>query len=398
METPGRKLPGPANPARGDAPHAKQRPAAPPAYRPQNPPVVLQPKAAGGPQRPPSAGQARRAPQAPPVYRPQPTPKVLQKKASPGLRAGAAVGVTPPNRRPGPVIQRATLVVQEAEHYDASILKDAKLFHQNHGTGVFYDDHARQALGDMEKKTVGDTRVDIFGHGNAGGVGDYDEDALVAQLKQLMPKLKLKEIRTIRFHSCDSAAPLSLEGASQSLKKKYEGKEGTALAERVAKKFLDENIYIEVSGFTGHTQTDLQGKSRVLKDPSKETEYRQKRDLAYGKEDWDKVSQIEDAYLHPAGDTSVEVSCGRELMLIKIGRSGKSRKEPALDALQYEVKKAGGNEWDEKALSEKARELFEDYRKFIEDELWPDRQNIDRGSQDYQDIISGAKRDPNYTY
>ena len=58
-------------------------PAAPPVYRPQPVPVVLQRKEPIG--RPPSPGAGSKVstrPAAPPVYRPQPTPKVLQAKSA----------------------------------------------------------------------------------------------------------------------------------------------------------------------------------------------------------------------------------------------------------------------------------------------------------------------------
>src|SRR4051812_47755338 len=51
---------------------------APPVYRPQPPPQVLQRKAAVNQPRP--TGQAKSSPAAPPAYRPQPVPQVLQRK------------------------------------------------------------------------------------------------------------------------------------------------------------------------------------------------------------------------------------------------------------------------------------------------------------------------------
>ena len=56
----------------------KQPPAAPPVYRPQPVPKVLQAKNAVSQQ--PRAASTPRQPIAPPVYRPQPTPQVLQQK------------------------------------------------------------------------------------------------------------------------------------------------------------------------------------------------------------------------------------------------------------------------------------------------------------------------------
>lgn len=66
----------------GYNPHARQSPrppVAPPSYRPQPLPRVLQTKKFGTPQL---MFEARKPPVAPPVYRPQPTPAVLQRKAA----------------------------------------------------------------------------------------------------------------------------------------------------------------------------------------------------------------------------------------------------------------------------------------------------------------------------
>ena len=62
------------------APHApaQRKPAAPPVYRPQPVPKVLQTKAAVN--RQPQAAPSRQTPVAPPVYRPQPAPAVMQAK------------------------------------------------------------------------------------------------------------------------------------------------------------------------------------------------------------------------------------------------------------------------------------------------------------------------------
>jgi len=94
----------------GRAPHT---PAAPPVYRPQPVPKVLQPKAA----TPQPAAQTRPAPAAPPAYRPQPTPRVLQPKQAVGQppAAGSAPRrpVAPPVYRPAPpkIVQPKTGVV-----------------------------------------------------------------------------------------------------------------------------------------------------------------------------------------------------------------------------------------------------------------------------------------------
>ena len=85
----------------------QQRPAPtpPPVYRPQPAPHVLQRKANAQPPRPPSTPPVRPA-TAPPVYRPQPTPHVLQRKAAtaqPQPPAGVPRPrpIAPPANRPG---------------------------------------------------------------------------------------------------------------------------------------------------------------------------------------------------------------------------------------------------------------------------------------------------------
>lgn len=96
--------------ARAAAPHLKGPPAAPPVYRPQPVPKVLQTKkAAAAP--PPPATHARPAPAAPPAYRPQPPARVLQPKASavrqPGACRPSSQPAAPPAHAP-----RANNIVQ----------------------------------------------------------------------------------------------------------------------------------------------------------------------------------------------------------------------------------------------------------------------------------------------
>ncbi len=57
---------------------AVQKPIAPPVYRPQPTPAVLQRKLSPAP--PPPSSMAKSTPTAPPVYSPQPVPRVLQRK------------------------------------------------------------------------------------------------------------------------------------------------------------------------------------------------------------------------------------------------------------------------------------------------------------------------------
>jgi hypothetical protein len=81
----------------------KTKTAAPPVYRPQPPPKVLQKKSVrNGPAT--SVGTKPASPAAPPVYRPQPPPKVLQRKS---VRNGPATsGATKPVRPAAPPVYR----------------------------------------------------------------------------------------------------------------------------------------------------------------------------------------------------------------------------------------------------------------------------------------------------
>lgn len=93
-----------AKPSSSSVLQMRKQPAAPPVYRPQPIPHVLQRKAAV--KQPPPIGHAKPAPAAPPVYRPQPTLKVLQAKKA---------GITPPPhaRQPG---QTTTAVSSSRAH------------------------------------------------------------------------------------------------------------------------------------------------------------------------------------------------------------------------------------------------------------------------------------------
>jgi len=79
MRKPTPPRPPPVQPKVATVLQKRKPPVAPPVYRPQPQPKVLQRKVATARQSPPT--QSKPAPVAPPVYRPQPTPAVLQKKA-----------------------------------------------------------------------------------------------------------------------------------------------------------------------------------------------------------------------------------------------------------------------------------------------------------------------------
>jgi|GEM_PF-6991482 len=92
-------------------------PIAPPAYRQQPVPKVLQTKRSSGqiPSEPVSVRASAlkagaRKPAAPPVYRPQPVPKVLQRKSA--LPAGTGVSPRPSKSSPGIPVVRPGKIVQ----------------------------------------------------------------------------------------------------------------------------------------------------------------------------------------------------------------------------------------------------------------------------------------------
>src|ERR1044072_6672713 len=82
------------------ATQAKKMPTAPPVYRPQAAPKVLQTKAATT--MPPAGATRQLTPAAPHTYQPQPTPKVLQRKAALPTQTPGLAGEHPPRAPPPP--------------------------------------------------------------------------------------------------------------------------------------------------------------------------------------------------------------------------------------------------------------------------------------------------------
>lgn len=97
--------PGVAQPKAAAAGPLKQPPTAPPVYRPQAAPKVLQRKAVGAQQQNLPA-PSRKTPAAPPVYKPQPPARVLQTKQAiveqPAVAGQRPTPVAPPVYRPEP--------------------------------------------------------------------------------------------------------------------------------------------------------------------------------------------------------------------------------------------------------------------------------------------------------
>jgi hypothetical protein len=102
----------------------KHMPAAPPVYRPQPTPKVLQRKAVGARQPTPSP-HSNHLPAAPPVYRPQPAPKVLQTKTAIASRPN---GLSRPTPVPAPTCrpQHASRIMQAKFPKGVSTLSGAQ--------------------------------------------------------------------------------------------------------------------------------------------------------------------------------------------------------------------------------------------------------------------------------
>jgi hypothetical protein len=100
----------------------RKPPTPPPVYRPQPAPKVLQRKVACLQQRQPPATQPNRAPAAPPVYRPQPSPAVLQAKQEAGKRLPA--GQLSRRSEPGKIVQPKASVIQRMSEEEYNQLNE----------------------------------------------------------------------------------------------------------------------------------------------------------------------------------------------------------------------------------------------------------------------------------
>ena len=218
----------------------------------------------------------------------------------------APVLAQPPQPVGAPIIQRATLVVNDTESKeDPEILVDAKAAHAG---GVLYDMNRGQV--EINGKKKNDTHLDVFGHGHQGEIGMYGEAQLVDEIAHLHDTLKLTELQSLTLHSCDSAVPLDTSGEKTGLKLKYSGKDGTTLAERVNQEFLKKDKFVITKGFQGPVFTDSEGETRVIKDLGQEKNYKYERNHAKGTA---AKKVVENKYLHPASEKNVEY--GREQVM-----------------------------------------------------------------------------------
>ncbi|CAG0935056.1 hypothetical protein TFLX_03880 [Thermoflexales bacterium] len=229
-----------------------------------------------------------------------------------------------------PVIQRATLVVNDIESgEDSAVLDDARAAHAG---GVLYDMNHGEVVVDEDKED--DSHLDVFGHGHAGEIGMYGEAELVKEIVDLKDTLKLTELHSLTLHSCESAVPLDTSGEKEKLKLKYTGKEGTTLAERVNQEFFKRDQFVVTKGFEGLVFTDSDGETRVIKDPGKEEEYKTRRNAAMASA---AQRDIENEYLHPASDKNVEY--GRKEVLKTLGLTEEWEGELSHAELQAEWNK-----------------------------------------------------------
>lgn len=186
-------------------------PVAPPVYRPQPTPKVLQLKKA----QPTTATTAavRKQPVAPPVYRPQPTPKVLQRKtaapppayrppATPKVlqkktdRTAAPARVSPPRVLPANsgVIQPMIAILDDN-------LNDIHIWHQVFNMLKKHPEEDVEVLEHVKEIKPGD-RLAIVGHGNEKKVGRwYSPNILANQLSKVKLPENLKRIELLACRS-----------------------------------------------------------------------------------------------------------------------------------------------------------------------------------------------------
>lgn len=167
------------------------RRAAPPVYRPNPTPTVLQAKMSAGQQ--PQTAPTNRATQAPSVYRPQPVPRVLQLKAATGQQPQTIKPSRPPAHRPTPMGLNHG-VVQRMEGPSGNSGRDAGVIwdlfsgysedRAERVTAAFLT--ANYAFGSEMKKAIRraitELKIDVAAHGkgdnNSGKQGNYEETAI----------------------------------------------------------------------------------------------------------------------------------------------------------------------------------------------------------------------------
>lgn len=189
----------------------KKPPVAPPAYRPQPTPRVLQRKLATTPQ----ASAARPAPVAPPAYRPQSTPRCLQ------LKSAAAQPTTQPVTKPAVprVVQpklttarpiatpsRGTIQRFAWALHDSRDMKRSEIVDENLRRAKSRYSHVETTI-DPEKEEPERVHLNegeaihLHAHGHDEALSGFSADSLGMQLQR---KFDIEDLagRTIVLHSC----------------------------------------------------------------------------------------------------------------------------------------------------------------------------------------------------
>jgi hypothetical protein len=172
--------------------------AAPPAYRPQPTPKVLQRKLATTPQT--IAGQ--RAPVAPPVYRPQSAPRCLQLKTAASFNSLQKPAQPRPFSTPSKgTVQRFAWAIHDSRDMKRSAIVDENLrraqsryTHVETTTDPEKEEPKRILLNQGEA-------IHLHAHGNDEALSGFSADSLGRELQR---KFDIEDLagRTIVLHSC----------------------------------------------------------------------------------------------------------------------------------------------------------------------------------------------------
>lgn len=192
---------------RGQSAGAQAKPAAPPVYRPQPAPKVLQTKRAVS--QPPPAGKSPDRPAAPPAYRP--AAKTVQPKAAsvtPPVnparpRRAAGPTVAQPKSSPRPARRPRAGVIQPImtviDDMDEVLVREIEIHSKNLNQRVVYKDS------EVVLRADNDTAIHLVGHGNEQFVGMYHDMGALARWLVEGCKLPKTNIRTVYLHVCDGA-------------------------------------------------------------------------------------------------------------------------------------------------------------------------------------------------
>ena len=244
--------------------------------------------------------------EAPPVFRPNASPPaqpqvsitsgqsvinapLLPAMPQPAAKTFPVTGMSPLRFNQGSALQRATVTLRytgESNESYADIISDAVKFHDAFGTGILYDAENQEVLATKEAEE--DTHVDVFAHGNSQQVGDYNPTSLREFLEENKGTLNITALESIKLHSCDSNAAQD-----------DEEEDTRPFAQKLFEEYLEDNQFVEIEGFAGHAVTDSAGRSRILKNPGQEKNYR--RDMKPRVGVAFNAQTVENQYLENAG-------------------------------------------------------------------------------------------------